>query len=139
MTDGFWLGPDRMEVPEGELRLLSAWEVLEARREGEALSQDGGELAVCRNACLVAKALEREGAPVFSSGRAALDGLRLEDIARLAQAWAQFDREADPSPMDGGEEIAKRKKAWSTRIMSAFNGACSGRSALCPPRSGRKR
>lgn len=139
MDRAFWAGPDRVKVKEGTLRLLSAREVLEARREGDALARDGGERALCRNACLVAKALERGGKPVFESGQAALDGLRVEDIARLADAWAAFNRECNPSPLDGEEEIKRRKKAWSTRVMSAFSGACSVCSALCPPRSGRNR
>ena len=139
MDRAFWAGPDRVKVKEGTLRLLSAREVLEARREGDALALDGGERALCRTACLVAKALERGGKPVFESGQAALDGLRVEDIARLADAWAAFNRECNPSPLDGEEEIKRRKKAWSTRVMSAFSGACSACLALCPPRNGRNR
>lgn len=138
MEAGFWTGPDRVETRDGELRLLSAWEVLEARREGDALAQDTGERALCRNACLVARALERKGRPVFENGRAALDALRVEDVARLADAWAAFNRAHNPSVLDGEQEVERRKKAWSTRIMSAFSGVCSACSALCPPRSGRK-
>ena len=132
-------GPDRVKAAEGELRLLSAREVLEARREGDELARDGKERALCRNACLIARALERRGKPVFEDGRAALDGLRVEDIARLADQWAAFNREWNPSPLDGEEVVRRRKKAWSTRIMSAFSGACSGCSALCPRRNGRKK
>ena len=113
--------------------------MLDARREGDALAGEGGGRTLCRNACLIARALERKGRPVFSDGRAALDGLRVEDISRLADAWGAFNREANPSPLDGEEEIQRRKKAWSTRVMSAFNGACSVRSALCPRRSGQNR
>ena len=137
MDDRFWAGPDRVKVDEGELRLLSAREVLEARREGDALAQDGKERALCRNACLVARALEQKGRPVFESGQAVLDALRVEDVARLADAWAAFNRECNPSPLDGEQELDRRKKAWSTRIMSAFSGACSACLALCPPRKGR--
>lgn len=136
MDGGFWTGPDRVRLKEGELRLLSAREVLEARREGDALARDGREQALCRNACLIARALERKGRPVFEDGQAVLDALRVEDIARLAQRWAQLNRECNPSALDGEEEISRRKKAWSTRLMSAFSGACSACSALCPPRSG---
>ena len=56
---GFLYGADRCAVAEGELRLLSAREVLEARREGEQLAAEGREKALCANACLIAKALER--------------------------------------------------------------------------------
>ena len=139
MEAWLWTGPERIKVDRGELRLLSAREVLEAWREGNAMAQDGRERALCHNACLVAKALERKGKPAFESEEAVLDGLRAEDIARLADAWAAFNRECNPSPLDGEEEISRRKKAWSTRVMSAFSGACSGCLALCPPRSGRNR
>lgn len=139
MDSGFWTGPDRVRLKEGELRLLSAREVLEARREGDALARDGREQALCRNACLIARALERKGKPVFEDGQAVLNALRVEDIARLAQRWAQFNRECNPSALDGEEEISWRKKAWSTRLMSAFSGACSACLALCPPRSGQNR
>lgn len=135
----FLAGKDRCTVAEGELRLLSAREVLEARREGELLAQDGRERALCSNACLIAKALERRGKPVFADGQAALDGLRVEDIVRLSDAWANFNREWNPSPCDSREETAERKKAWSTPIMSAFSGACSVRSALSRQRNGQKR
>ena len=136
---GFWTGPRRIKVNEGALRLLSAREVLEARREGDALARDGRERALCRNACLIARALERHGKPVFDGGEAVLDALRVEDIARLAGAWAAFNRDCNPSPLDGEEETARRKKAWSTRIMSAFSGVCSACLALCPPRGGQRK
>lgn len=136
MAGAFWIGPDRVKTPEGELRLLSAREVLEARREGDELAQDGDERALCRNACLVARALERKGRPVFESGQAVLDALRVEEIARLADAWADFNRKWNPSPLDGEGRIARLKKAWSTRSMSAFSGVCSVYSALCPRRRG---
>ena len=140
MEAGFWAGPERTDAGGGRtLRLLSAREVLEARREGDALVRDGGERALCRNACLVAKALERKGKPVFESGQAALAALRVEDIGLLADAWAEFSRTHNPSPQDGEQEIRRRKKAWSTRLMSAFSGVCSGCSALCPRRNGRNK
>ena len=139
MDGGFWAGPDRVKTDGGELRLLSAREVLEARREGDALARDGRERALCRNACLIARALERKGRPVFADGQAVLDALRVEDIAALAGRWAEFNRSCNPSPLDGEKELERRKKAWSTRVMSAFNGACSVCSALCPPRSGRRK
>ena len=140
MEVSFWAGPERTDAGGGRtLRLLSAREVLEARREGDELARDGGERALCRNACLIARALERKGKPVFESGQAALDALRVEDIAALADAWSEFSRTHNPSPLDGERETKRRKKAWSTRIMSAFSGACSGCSALCPRRNGRKK
>ena len=51
-----------------ELRLLSALEILEARREAAQLAESQGERALCSNACLLARALERGGQPVFADG-----------------------------------------------------------------------
>ena len=66
-------GRDRIPLDNGmELRLLSALEALQARREGRELAQDGRELALCSNACLLARALERAG------GRAPLCGVFLK-------------------------------------------------------------
>ena len=51
-------GQDRMSLENGfDLRLLSALEVLQARREADELAGDGRERALCSNACLLARAL----------------------------------------------------------------------------------
>lgn len=132
-------GRRRLDLGEGlTLRLLSAMEVLEARREAGALAQEGRERALCANACLLAKALERDGRPLFDSGRAALEGLRIEDIAALARRWARFSREENPSPEEG-EEADALKKAWSTRLRRAFAGVCSKHSGPSPRRRGQGR
>ena len=111
----FLFGAERCAVAEGELRLLSAREVLEARREGEALAAGGREKALCANACLVARALEREGRPVFADGRVVLDSLRVEEIVRLADSWADFNRKWNPSPCDEEERLNQLKKGLSGR------------------------
>ena len=123
----FLAGPKEMETEDGEtLRLLTAMEVLQARREAEELAQEDRERALCANACLLARALERDGQPVFPSGRAVLEGLRVEEIVRLSQAWGEFNRRYNPSPQDCPGEVEPLKKDWSTRLISAFNGVCSG-------------
>lgn len=117
------------------LRVLSAWEVLEARREGRAMEETGREAALCANACLLARALERKGEAVFSDGEAVLRALTVAEIAGLARQWAAFSRETDPSPRDP-EAVDSLKKAWSTRLTRAFSGVCSGLLGRCPPRRG---
>ena len=93
------------------LRLLSALEVLQARREAEELAQAPKEHALCSNACLLARALEtEEGSPVFSGGEAVLAGLRVEEIAALATTWSQFNREENPALTMGQEEAETLKK-----------------------------
>ena len=112
---------ERLKLEDGrELRLLSALEVLEARREAEGLARGEAEAALCANACLLARALERGGQPVFADGGAALAGLSAREIGALAGRWAAVDRAENPSPEDGEERLEGVKKAWSTRPMSAF-------------------
>lgn len=133
----FWAARERCPVPEGELRLLSAWEVLETWREGRELARGGMEQALCSNACLIAHALERNGKPVYADGQAVLKSLSVEDVARLADAWGQFNRTCNPSPADSGEEVEARKKAWSTRRTRAFSGVCSALLARFRRKTGR--
>lgn len=142
MTGRAWMvllaGEERTPAREGEgleLRLLSAREVLEARREAAALATEGREAALCANACLLARALERRGRPVFASGGEVLAGLSVGQIASLAGQWARWSRRENPSPEDEGE-ARRLKKAWSTRLMRAFGGVCSAHLGLCPPRRG---
>ena len=109
---------ERLKLEDGrELRLLSALEVLEARREAEGLARGEAEAALCANACLLARALERGGQPVFADGGAALAGLSAREIGALAGRWAAFDRAENPSP---------------PRIFWAWNPSWSSR----PPSSG---
>ena len=64
-------GADRMELENGmELRLLSALEVLEARREAAQLAESQEERALCSNACLLAQELAgmNAGLKVLAAG-----------------------------------------------------------------------
>lgn len=111
MSPSILAGRDRMELDNGMvLRLLSALEVLQARREADELCREEWERAVCANACLLARALEtQEGEPVFSSGQAVLSGLRVEEISALARTWSQFNREENP-PLTLSREQADQVK-----------------------------
>lgn len=112
MSPSILAGRDRMELDNGMvLRLLSALEVLQARREAEELAQSERERALCSNACLLSRALEtQEGEPVFSSGREVLSGLRVEEISALARTWSQFNREENPSLTLSQEQADQVKK-----------------------------
>ena len=94
------------------LRLLSALEVLQARREAGELAGEDRERALCSNACLLARALEQEEEhkPVFSDGRAVLAGLTVEEIGGLARRWSQLRRESDPGLNVTEEELENVKK-----------------------------
>ena len=126
---------DRIELENGmSLRLLSALEVMQARRAASLLAEEERERALCSNACLLARALERDGEPLFEDGWAVLRGMTASEIAVLATRWADFERQEDPAPEDGEERCRQLKKAWSTRRRSACAGVCSRPSELCPPR-----
>ena len=118
---------DRLELEDGRsLRLLSALEVLQARREADGLARDGRERALCSNACLLARALERtEGqSPVFESGRAALAGLTVAEIGALAARWSAFSRENDPGPELDGAALEQVKKNSGRTPVSGCAGGC---------------
>ncbi len=113
MGDSILAQRDRVPLENGmALRLLSALEVLQARREAAELAQEDRERALCSNACLLARALEHgeEHEPVFRDGRAVLAGLTVEEIAGLAARWDKLRRESDPGLDLSGEELETLKK-----------------------------
>lgn len=120
-------GRDRISLENGfDLRLLSALEILQARREAAELASDGRERALCSNACLLARALERseDRSPVFADGRGVLAGLTVEEIASLAARWSAFRRESDPGLDLSQEELEKVKKNSVTTPESGCAGGC---------------
>ena len=133
-------GRERLELEGGRsLRLLSALEVLQAGREAEELAGAPEERPLCANACLLARAMEQDGKPLFQSGREVLEQLTPRQIARLTERWAELDKMENPGVTVEQERAAAIKKAWSTRLKSAFAGVCSGRLAPCLPRHGSER
>lgn len=130
-------GESRLKLEDGTaLRLLSAMEVLQARREAEALAGAEAETALCANACLLARALEKGGRPVYPDGRAVLEALSPGQVAALCKRWAAWSSRENPSPTHASGTVDALKKAWSTRLTRAFNGACSALSARFPQRPG---
>ena len=120
-------GADRMELENGmELRLLSALEILEARREAAQLAESQGERALCSNACLLARALEQseDHTPVFPDGRAVLAALTAEEIAALARKWSAFSRQCNPGPSLGEKELETLKKNSGMTRESGCGGGC---------------
>ena len=120
-------GRDRISLNNGmDLRLLSALEVLQARREAAELAGEERERALCSNACLLARALEHseDHSPVFSGGREVLSGLTVEEIAALAGRWDAFCRRNDPGLDLGREELEKAKKNSVPTDRSGCAGGC---------------
>ena len=118
-------GKDRVNLDNGmELRLLSALEVMQARREAAQLTGEDREKALCSNACLLARALEQGGSPLFADGRAVLAALTVEEIAALSARWAELRRENDPGLELSGEELEKLKKNSAPTPVSGCGGGC---------------
>ena len=90
---------DRVSLGNGMvLRLLSAGELLQARRRAHELARSPLEQPLCSNACLVALTLEVEGEeqPFFRDVEEVLAALTAEEIEMLAQRWDDFRRETAP-------------------------------------------
>ena len=118
---------DRVTLDNGmDLRLLSALEVLQARREAGELAKAERERPLCSNACLLAKALERsdDHSPVFQNGSEVLAALTVEEIAALAQRWAQLRRDTDPGLEVNAEELQSLKKNFSLTPQNGCGGGC---------------
>ena len=116
---------DRIELENGMfLRLLSALELMQARRAASLLAEEEQERALCSNACLLARALEEEpGKPLFHSGQEVLAGLTVEEISALARRWSQFNREENPGLSLNEEDLENVKKtALRPRRASALAG-----------------
>lgn len=129
-------GPDRLELGEGrQLRLLSAIEVLEARREADWLAQGERERALCSNACLLARVLMKQDKRLFRDGSDVLEHLTVEEIGGLAAQWAQFNRQVNPGPDSQPDRIEELKKVWSTPGRSGCTGACCDPFQPCPRRT----
>ena len=127
MAPSILAGQDRLPLNNGmELRLLSALEVLQARREAGELAQEDRERALCSNACLLARALEQaeDHTPVFTDGRAVLAALTVEEIAALAGRWARFRQENNPGLNLTDGELEELKKNSVTAPVSGFDGGC---------------
>ena len=129
-------GPDRLELEDGRtLRLLSAMEVLEARREADWLAQGAQERALCSNACLLARALLKDGQRLFRDGSHVLEELTVEEIGTLAGQWSRFNQQVNPGPQAGEDRVEELKNVWSTPGRSGCTGACCDPFQPCPRRT----
>lgn len=84
-----------------ELRILSAWELIQARQEARSLEGPEETLALRGNACILSRAVYRGGMRLFSSGRSVLEGWSGEKIAQEMEAYRALADRVDP---DCGQE-----------------------------------
>ena len=127
-------GPDRLELEDGrQMRLLSAVEVLEARREALWLAKEDRERPLCSNACLLARAVLQDEKPVFRDGRDVLARMTAEEIGALAGRWAQFNARVNPGA--DSTQVDELKNVWSTPGKRGCTGACCDPFQPCPRRT----
>ena len=123
----------RLPLGDGSvLRLLSGMELLEARREAAQLALMPGEQALCSNACLLARAMVKDGVPMFRDGSHVMDQLTVEEIDTLARQWAQFNAQVNPGPSVASDRVEELKNVWSTPRKSGCTGACCDPFQPCP-------
>ena len=121
-------GSGRRRLEEGlELRAATAFAVLQARREAAVRSQNEPEtLGLWMNACVLARAVFRDGIPAFENGEALLQAVPLETLTRWAEAYAALCREENPvcsaqSAEKAAEALAQEpyeRLKW--RVLRAF-------------------
>lgn len=119
-----------------QVRILTAMELLEARREAAELCMREEEAALCANACILAKAWRKDGVALFTSGEAVLQACSAVEIARVAAVWADWEREENPKLSESEGRVDVLKKAWSTRLRNAFAGVCSNALRHFRPKNG---
>lgn len=88
-------GPRTIGYGTVKLRLLSAWQLLQAQQEAQQLAQNQESLDLCRNACLVARAAYRRNRRCFRDGKQVLHALSSEQIAAMAQRYLDLCRQSD--------------------------------------------
>ena len=92
-------GSGRRRMANGlELRVVPAFAVLQARREAmDACAEDAAALGLWMNACLLSRAVYRDGARAFLSGEAVLQAVSAETVEDWTKQYAALCREENPA------------------------------------------
>lgn len=89
-------GDRRLERHGYQLRVLSAWELLQARREAEELGADPETAGLRHNAGVLCRAVVRGNTPVFSTAAALLRQWSAEKVAQEMAVYREFARQIAP-------------------------------------------
>ena len=92
-------GSGRRKMANGlELRVVPAFAVLQARREAMGLSaEDAAALGLWMNACLLSRAVYKDGVRAFLSGEAVLQAVSAETVENWTKEYAELCREENPA------------------------------------------
>lgn len=99
-------GKRRVQRQEYELRILSAWELMQARQEAEELNGGKDTAALRGNACILRRAVVRGNTQMFSSGAEVLATWSAEKIADEMRAYRSLASRVAP---DCGQENRVRE------------------------------
>ena len=103
---GAWLGGARKtRVDRVELHLISAYALLQAQQEANALAEgDAARLGLCVNACILARAAKFRDQAVFASGEDVMKRLPAQTIERWAGEYLALCEKENPSCCAGGHD-----------------------------------
>lgn len=99
-------GERRVSRGEYELRILSAWELMQAQREAAEIPGEEETEALRRNAAILSRAVYRGGMRMFPSGQAVLEQWTGERIGGEMGAYRKLAEQVDP---DCGQEERVRE------------------------------
>lgn len=99
-------GDRRLERQGYQLRILSAWELLQARQEAEDLGTSPETAGLRHNAGILSRAVVRGNVPVFASAEDLLQQWSAEKIALEMEAYRLFARRVSPDCSDS-EQVQK--------------------------------
>lgn len=94
-------GQRRVDRQGHELRILSAWALLQAQQEAETMEGPEETKALRGNACVLSRAVYRGGMRLFPSGQSVLESWSGEKIAEEMGAYRALAKRVDP---DCGQE-----------------------------------
>lgn len=104
----FLAGGKKTAVGGAELRMISAYELLQAQREAADMDAEEQTEGLLLNACILSRAAEKNGKRLFPDGTAVLQALPAQTIEKWMLRYIEAAQQDDPSCR---EEQQQRKNA----------------------------